>query len=252
MNAIAKAQDRTPSNVVSPQSMMEVIARAASDPNTDVVKLERLMAMAERMEAKQAEQAFDDAMSTAQAGMDHVRTDAANKATSSRYATYGALDRAIRPIYTGNGFSISFDTGDAPVAGDLRVLAYVAHKGGHKKTYKIDMPADGKGAKGGDVMTRTHATGSAFTYGKRYLLGGIFNIVISDADDDGNSAGGLDGPITADQLVTLQEVISRTNSDPEKVCKAFKLGALNVATKRQLPRIIEALNSQPTKKQPAK
>jgi hypothetical protein len=53
------------------------------------------------------------------------------------------------------------------------------------------MPADGKGAKGGDVMTKTHAIGAAVTYGKRYLLGMIFNIAVGgDVDDDGNSNGG--------------------------------------------------------------
>jgi hypothetical protein len=31
------------------------------------------------------------------------------------------------------------------------------------------MPGDGKGAKGGDVMTKTHATGAALSYGQRYL-----------------------------------------------------------------------------------
>jgi hypothetical protein len=49
------------------------------------------------------------------------------------------------------------------------------------------MPADGKGAKGGDVMTRTHAAGSAFSYGQRYLLKLIFNIATGE-DDDGNAA----------------------------------------------------------------
>ena len=50
------------------------------------------------------------------------------------------------------------------------------------------MPADGKGAKGGDVMTKTHATGSAMTYGQRYLVKMIFNIAVG-ADDDGRAAG---------------------------------------------------------------
>lgn len=248
MNAVAKVAEQLPETVVSANAMMEFIQRAAADPAFDVAKLERMMALAERMEAKQAERAFDDAMATAQEEMAPVRTDAANKATSSRYATYAALDRAIRPTYTKHGFSVSYDTGDGAPAGDLRVLAYVAHRGGCRRTYKIDMPADGKGAKGGDVMTRTHATGSAFSYGKRYSLGGIFNIVVSDADDDGNSAGGLDGPITAEQLETLQEVIARTKSDPELVSKHFKVEALKDLTKRQLPRVIEAINSQPTKK----
>jgi hypothetical protein len=68
------------------------------------------------------------------------------------------------------------------------VICRVSHQNGHSRTYQIDMPADGKGAKGGDVMTKTHATGSAVSYGMRYLLKMIFNIAVSDKDDDGNAA----------------------------------------------------------------
>ena len=48
------------------------------------------------------------------------------------------------------------------------------------------MPADGKGAKGGDVMTKTHATGAAVSYGMRYLLKMIFNVAVGEDDTDGN------------------------------------------------------------------
>ena len=58
------------------------------------------------------------------------------------------------------------------------------------------MPADGKGAQGRDVMTRTHATGSAVSYGRRYLLLMIFNIAVGGEDDDGNAAGKRDNPHT--------------------------------------------------------
>ena len=47
MNAIAKTENNLPDNVVPASSLMEIISRAASDPNTDVAKLERLMAIAE-------------------------------------------------------------------------------------------------------------------------------------------------------------------------------------------------------------
>ena len=47
---------------------------------------------------------------------------------------------------------------------------------------------NGKGAKGGDVMTRTHATGAALSYGMRYLLRMIFNVAVGEGDTDGNGA----------------------------------------------------------------
>jgi hypothetical protein len=67
------------------------------------------------------------------------------------------------------------------------VTCHVSHRGGWGADYRIDMPADGKGAKGGDVMTKTHAVGSATQYGMRYLLKMIFNVAIGE-DDDGNAA----------------------------------------------------------------
>lgn len=178
------------SAVSTPESVFERLAR---DPGVDVDKLERLMQMHERATARRAEEEFNAAMSEAQTDMRPVAADADNPQTRSRYASYNALDRALRPIYTRHGFGLSFDTGQESPAGWVRVLCYVTHKGGHARTYHVDMPADGKGAKGGDVMTKTHAAGAAMSYGARYLLKGIFNISIGEDDDDGNGAGNRHG-----------------------------------------------------------
>ena len=168
--------------------LIHVIAEAASNPAIDVDKMERLWAMHEKLKNRADEEAFNAAMSRAQSEMGRVSADAANQQTRSTYATYAALDKAIRPVYTRHGFSISFNEGEGAPEGHARILAYVSC-GGHTRTYKLDMPNDGKGAKGGDVMTKTHATGSAHTYGRRYLLKDIFNIAIGENDDDGNGGG---------------------------------------------------------------
>lgn len=169
-------------------TIFQIIERAARDPGVDIDKMERLISMQERVQDRQARIEYDNAMRAAQAGMQRIRADANNPQTKSKYASYGALDRAVRPIYSNNGFSLSFDTGEGAPADHVRVVCCVAHVGGHRESHHIDMPADGKGAKGGDVMTKTHATGAATTYGKRYLLNMIFNIAVGEDDDDGNSA----------------------------------------------------------------
>jgi hypothetical protein len=74
------------------------------------------------------------------------------------------------------------------------------------------MPADGKGAKGNDVMTKTHATGSAMSYGSRYLLKLIFNIAIGQDDDDGNGAGGAPR-ISEAQEIELSALIAESETD---------------------------------------
>jgi ERF superfamily len=176
--------------------LIQVIAVAARDPSVDIEKMERLWVMHEKLKARADEEAFNAAMNKAQGEMGRVSVDAANKQTRSTYATYGQLDKAVRPIYTRHGFSISFNEGDGAPEGHARILAYVSHSSGHTRTYKADIPNDGKGAKGGDVMTKTHATGSAHSYGRRYLLKNIFNIAIGENDNDGNGddSGAEDRP----------------------------------------------------------
>lgn len=187
MSAVAERQESgAVAQMQDGATLLAVISRAASDPNCDIGKMERLLAMHERMTAKQAEQAFNEAMNQAQAETRRVAADANNPQTRSNYATYAAMDRALRPVYTAHGFSLSFDTGEAAPEGFVCVLAYVSHKAGHTRTYRALMPADGKGAKGGDVMTKTHAFGAASSYGMRYLLKMIFNVAVGEDDDDGN------------------------------------------------------------------
>lgn len=190
------------------ERLMEAIVQASRDENVDVGKMERLYDMYERIQARNAETQFNQAMNAAQAEMGSVAADADNNQTRSKYATYHALNKALRPIYSRHGFSLSFDTDESPKPDHVRVLCYVSHVAGHTRTYKEDMPADGKGAKGGDVMTKTHATGSANSYGMRYLLKLIFNVAIGEDDDDGN---GADPKTRGPQRITMSQAADLEN-----------------------------------------
>jgi len=153
--------------------------------------IERLAALQEKAIKWEAEVHFNQAMNQAQAELERIAPDLNNPQTKSRYASYAKLDKAIRPIYTKFGFSLSFDTADCPLADHVRAVCYVSNSG-HSRRYQIDIPCDGKGAKGGDVMTKTHATGAAMSYGMRYMLKNIFNIAIGEEDNDGNNAPQMD------------------------------------------------------------
>ena len=135
--------------------------RMAKDPNVDVSKFERLVALFERGEARKSETAFNAAMSAAQREMRPVAADAFNPSTRSKYASYEAIHSALRPIYTAHGFGLSFNTAEASGMRGPRLMikCLVTHEMGHSREYQIEMPADGKGARGSDVMTKTHAVG---------------------------------------------------------------------------------------------
>ena len=211
---VATVEETAPLVVSESMAMIGMIERAATDPNVDVDKMERLMAMHKDLKASQAEQSFNEAMNAAQGEMRPVGADLANKQTSSRYASYQALDKALRPIYNGHGFSLSFNSGEGAAEDSVRVLCYVAHKDGHTRTYQADVPADGKGPQGGAVMTKTHAVGSAFTYGQRYLLKLIFSVVVGE-DDDGNAAT-MHETLSLDQETAIIALLEETGIDTDK------------------------------------
>jgi hypothetical protein len=175
-----------PQEVTALAILQDAVIRGAS-----IDTIERLAALQERMLGRQAEDEFNIAMNATQSELGRVAADLTNPQTHSKYASYAALDRKVRPIYTKHGFSLSFDTDPTSPADTVLVLCYVSHKAGHTRTYRNLMPSDGKGAKGGDVMTKTHATGAAESYGMRYLLKMIFNIAIGEEDNDGNKFSAL-------------------------------------------------------------
>ena len=194
-------------------ALIHMIDRMARDPSIDMERLQRFMEMRKDIRAEEAESDFNEAMAAVQGKMRAVAADANNPQTRSRYASYHALDKAIRPIYSAEGLALSFDTEDSPKPEHIRVICYVT-RGRYTRKYHFDMPADGKGAKGGDVMTKTHAAGAAFTYGQRYLLKMIFNIAVGD-DDDGKSAPPV-ANITQEQADTLREALEASGRDRAK------------------------------------
>jgi hypothetical protein len=157
----------------------------AIEKGAGIETIERLVALQEKLLDRQAEIEFNVALNRVQAEISRVAPDLTNPQTNSKYASYAALDAEIRPIYTKEGMSVSFTEEDCPKAEHVRIVAFVT-KGAYTRKYRKDMPADGKGAKGGDVMTKTHAAGAADSYAKRYLIKDIFNIAVGEADRDGN------------------------------------------------------------------
>jgi hypothetical protein len=226
-------------------SLLAVISRAASDPNVDIDKFERLLALSERVQAQQAAEAYHTAMTAAQGEMRPICADANNPQTRSKYASFYALDLALRPIYTRHGFALSYDTGDGAPPEHVRVVCRVS-RGGHTELFHIDMPADGKGAKGGDVMTKTHATGAATTYGQRYLLRMIFNIAIFD--DDGNSASPPPRGVTTEQIAEINNLAERAGVDKIDFCGWLGAESFATLTTAQYRRAKQALEARIAKR----
>lgn len=214
-SAAPVVQVAVPSLAPDSAALIAVIERIATNPEADISKLEKMLDMQERIFNRNAEQAFNADMARAQSEMGTVSADAENPQTRSKYASYAALDRAVRPIYTKYGFALSFNTEGGAPEGCVRVICIVSHLGGHSRRYTLDMPADGLGAKGNAVMTKTHAAGSAMSYGQRYLLKLIFNVAVGENDDDGNSANIHDDWLAAVESAATLEDLQQLKADGE-------------------------------------
>jgi len=186
------------------QSMVSVIQQVALNPDVPVDKLERMLDMQERIFDRQAKQDFAAAMVRVQSAIPAIRKGCFNQQTSSSYADLDYINSIITPIYTAEGFALSFNTIGQRIENTVCVACEVSHIGGHSKEYTYDSPIDDKGIKGTVNKTETHGRASANTYAKRYLTNMIFNITLTDSDNDGN-ADYFDG----DVAVAFQEASSK-------------------------------------------
>lgn len=177
--------DNLPATASDSATLLQVIARASTDPTVDIAKMERLVAMHHEMEDRHQSRAFADAMNRVQAALPTVTKDAKNDHTRSRYAKLENIIETINPIITGNGFAVSFGTADGAPIGHYRVTCVLSHSAGHLRSYQADVPADAAGSQGKTNKTPIQAFGSAMTYARRYLMTMIFNVAIGEDDDDG-------------------------------------------------------------------
>lgn len=255
--AVAKRSSGAPTRrtktpaVNGTDQLLAIIERVACDPAADIAKMRELLELRVSLQAAEAKRQFGIAMSAAQEEMEPVRSDCHNKQTHSNYASYPALDRALRPIYTKHGFALTFDTVPGAPDGEVHIICDATHNAGHERRYHLEMSADGKGAKGGDVMTRTHATGAALTYGQRYLLKMIFNIAVEN-DDDGNKAAKPKEPVKPNepsgfindqQTQTVLDLIARVGADTRRFCEFLKIDGVALLPASQYQRAIDALNA---------
>jgi hypothetical protein len=205
-------------------ALMQVIARAAANPAVDVERMQALLAMHERVTARDAERQFNVAMKEAQAAMPRLVKDA--RGETSKYLTLEKIGTVIDPIARAHGFSASFGTADSPLDGHYRVTCHLSHDAGHTRLYHADIQIDTKGPKGNQNKTATQGFGSTMSYGRRYLKALIYDLVIVGEDNDGARTGNGVGCLTPDQVKTIEELLHSTGRSLDRFLKFKRIDAL--------------------------
>lgn len=246
---LARAPARTLSSLTESMAAITMMERLAKNSAVDVAKMREARELAMEIVRDQRRDAFHGAMAAAQAEMGPIRADAENDETKSRYGSHAALDRALRPIYTKHGFDLTFDTEPNPLP-EMMTFICEATAHGHTRRYRLELPVDGKGPKGGNVMSRTHAASSGVTYAMRILLKMVFNIAI-DRDDDGNAAGRVKlenidpskPTITLDQETILRDKCKEVGCSPEKFLNWAKVDKFENIPADIYDRCLQGLNT---------
>jgi hypothetical protein len=176
-----------PQKPLGPMDMIQRAFEAAIENKQGLEVVDRILEQQKWMIQHNEEETFNAALRRIQDKLKPVVKDSVNPSTSSRYASANAVDNAIEGLLFEERMALSFEPEPSETANMVRIVG-VLSLGAYSRRYPLEMPADGQGAKGGGVMTRTHATGSAITYARRYLKQMIFNLRVKD--DDGNAAAG--------------------------------------------------------------
>jgi hypothetical protein len=201
-------------------SFVSFLERAARDKDFDVDKLERLLAVKERVDQQERERQFAESLARVQEQVPQITkqgriayTSQSGAKIDTKYARLEDIDRIVRPMLAAEGFAITFDS--KPDTKGTVYTAKLMHRAGHSETRSITLPTDT-----GPGRNAVQAVGSTTSYARRYLLEMHLNLVRTDEDDDGS---GGSHPITPEEASGLKAAFG--DGDPARFFRVFGVGA---------------------------
>lgn len=186
---IERPEDMLPAVQSETAAVLSMIERLAKDPTVDIDRVERMMVLHREMRMEKAREEFNRAMAGVQTRLPQVKRDATNKHTRSQYARLETIAAAVDPIIAEAGLSLSYGTEKSDLPNHYKVVCTVC-LGAFERRYELDTPSDGTGSGGNATKTAVQAMGSALSYARRYLKLMIFDIALTNEDNDGNRVEG--------------------------------------------------------------
>lgn len=217
--------------------LLDVIRRAATDPNVDVDKMERLLAMQERVLAREAKAAFTTAMAVMQEELPEI-AERGEGHNSIRYALWEDVNEAIKPVLAKHGFALNFKTRNE--GGNVIVTGILSHVCGHSEQTELSLPSDSSGSK-----NAVQAIGSSTSYGKRYTAQALLNLSSRGEDDNGHKGGGK--LITEKQANDLEALAEDVGADKKRFLSFLRVADFESIPERDYLKAVAALNDKRAK-----
>jgi len=166
---------------IEPESFGTMVQRAI-DKGVPVETMERLLAMYEKLQARQAKAEFDRALASFQAECPTIQKtkkvmNKDGRSVRYQYAPLEIIVQQVKGLLEKHGFSYTVDAEVQP--GLVQATCKATHHMGHSQTSSFSVPID-KDA----YMNPAQQCASALTFAKRYAFCNAFGILTGDEDDD--------------------------------------------------------------------
>lgn len=247
----AQVEVRESAALMAADPMVSMIERVATDPNSDLDKLERILQLRadhedreDKKRARQAERDFNQALAQCQAEMPVVGKNKSNSHTQSKYTDLAGIMSAVSPIIARHGFAIQFNPGQSPDQHTIAVDWTLTHSGGHSRNGTGFYPLDAAGTGGKTNKTAIQAQGSSRTYARRYLMIDLFNIATSD-DIDGQAIRQVNKGITEAQYREIGKQLERTGFDEAVMLQAAGVDDISDMTEAKAAGVLKTLFKKP-------
>jgi len=240
MNEIISTDDAEKPTV----SLLNIIAEASRNPDTNIANLQALLQMQREVMADQAKIAFARALWRLKKDMPQIpKNGIIDLGTKGKikFARWEDMAEVIQPLMDREGFTLSFDTEErAREGGGSVVIGTLTHIDGHSKTARFSLPLDS-----GPGRNSLQAAGSTLSYGKRYVTELLLNIVRRGEDDDAHAAGiRYITPQQKDELIAL---IKETNTDTKAYLLNRGVNSLDEIEFKNFPSSLNALLAKKAK-----
>ena len=224
---------------VQPTNMLQVIAEAVNNPDLDVEKMERLLAMHERITAEQRRQSYQDALSRVQHAIPRVSKDGLipKGGGGIPFARFEDIQAVTRPLLKDEGFSTNYHEEIVEGMPGIKRVTVTLSRGGYSESCSTFVPIEDAGP----GRNKAQAMVSANSYGKRRALVNILDITMEGEDDDGE--GGLE-PISEEQVLDLQSMIDELKANQDGFLKYMGVASLAEILTKDYQRAVNALETK--------
>lgn len=202
----------------------------------NVVVVEKMLELYERLDAKNAEKAFNAAFVALQAELPIIvaSTVIPNR---GKYERFEDVMKVVGPLLVKHGFTVSFSMDFRE--GRVLEICQLRHTGGYSQSNSFAVRT-------GKADTETQADCKAATTAKRNALLNCLNIVIrqdalQDEDGDASLEGGF---IQPDQVLYIEELLKETKADRPAFLKFAGADSVAEIGSAKYNRLVAALHKK--------